>query len=68
NRSLLTGEGGLSIEESSARIETFPQMIDHRVGYGPIRFGLPKGKPESNVNQDGFSDHFPVSVMVAETA
>lgn len=68
NRSLLTGEGGLTIEESSARIETFPQMIDHRVSYGPIRFGLPRGNPDSNVNQDGFSDHFPVSVMVIDDA
>jgi predicted extracellular nuclease len=65
NRSLLTGEGGLAIEESSAGIDAFPPMVDHRVNYGPIRFGLPKGNPSSNVNQDGFSDHFPVSVIVA---
>ncbi len=68
NRSLLTGVGGLSIEDSSAHIEAFPQMIDHRVSYGPIRFGLPRGKPASNVNQDGFSDHFPVSVIVTDNA
>ena len=65
NRSLLTGEGGLVIQESSARIDAFPSMVDHRVNYGPIRFGLPRGNPSSNVNQDGFSDHFPVSVIVA---
>lgn len=67
NRSLLTGEGGLAIDESSARIEAFPQMVDHRANYGPIRFGLPKGKPSSNVNEDGFSDHFPVSVVVTDS-
>ena len=66
NRSLLTGEGGLSLDESSARIEAFPQMVDHRVNYGPIRFGLPKGNPDANVNLDGYSDHFPVSVVVVD--
>lgn len=65
NRSLLTGEGGLTIDESSARIEAFAPMVDHRVSYGPMRFGLPKGKA-SNVNQDGYSDHFPVSVVVTD--
>lgn len=68
NRSLLTGEGGLAIQENSARIEAYPQMVDHRVNYGPIRFGLPKGNASSNINTDGFSDHFPVSVMVADSA
>ena len=68
NRSLLTGEGGLAIEESSARIDAFPQMVDHRVNYGPIRFGLPRGNPAANVNQDGFSDHFPVSVLVTDSS
>jgi predicted extracellular nuclease len=68
NRSLLTGEGGFAIDESSARIEAFAQMTDHRVSYGPIRFGLPSGNPESNVNEDGFSDHFPVSVRVTDNA
>lgn len=67
NRSLLTGEGGFSVDESSVRIDAFPQMVDHRANYGPIRFGLPRGNVSSNVNQDGFSDHFPVSVVVNES-
>ena len=65
NRSLLNGEGSLAVDVASARIEAFPPMVDHRVGNGPIRFGLPKGNP-ANVNQDGFSDHFPVSVTIRE--
>ncbi len=63
NRSLLTGEGGLSVLEETARIDALAQMVDHRVNYGPLRFGLPKGKV-SNVNPDGYSDHFPVSVSI----
>ncbi len=63
NRSLLTGEGGLSVREETARIDAVAQMVDHRVNYGPLRFGLPKGKI-SNVNTDGYSDHFPVSVII----
>ena len=67
NRSLLTGEGGLTVDEASARIEAFPQMVDHRVNYGPIRFGLPKGNAGANVNLDGYSDHFPVSVVIDDS-
>jgi len=66
SRPLLTGAGGLTAVEQSARVETFPEMVSHRVGEGPIRFGLPKGDVARNVNQDGFSDHFPVSVEIEE--
>ena len=66
NRSLLNGESGLSVQEETAHIDAFPQMVDHRVNYGPIRFGLPKGNAAQNINQDGFSDHFPVSVTIVD--
>lgn len=66
NRSLVTGEGGLSVRDDLARIELHPPMVDHRVRNGPLRFGLPKGDPERNVNVDGYSDHFPVSIVVTE--
>lgn len=66
NRSLLTSEGGFRVLEHTARIEAFPVMVSHRVGEGPIRFGLPKGNAAQNVHTEGFSDHFPVSVIIAE--
>ena len=66
-RGLLTGPGRLRAVEASARVEAFPEMVDHRVGEGPIRFGLPKGNAAVNVNPAGFSDHFPVSVVIDET-
>jgi endonuclease/exonuclease/phosphatase family metal-dependent hydrolase len=66
-RGLLTGPGRFRAVEASAKIEAFPEMVDHRVGEGPVRFGLPKGNAAANVNTTGFSDHFPVSVVIDET-
>jgi predicted extracellular nuclease len=66
-RGLLTGPGRLKVSEDTARIQAFPEMVDHRVGEGPIRFGLPKGNAARNVNTAGFSDHFPVSVEIEES-
>lgn len=66
SRGLLVGPNPLKVRPGSARIETFPEMVSHRVGEGPIRFGLPKGDAAKNVNPDGFSDHFPVSVVLEE--
>lgn len=62
----LDGKGPFRLIEDTVRIEAFSEMVSHRVGEGPIRFGLPKGNAALNINPDGFSDHFPVSVMVAE--
>jgi endonuclease/exonuclease/phosphatase family metal-dependent hydrolase len=54
------------VRAGSAAVFTLPEMVDNRVGAGPIRFGLPKGDAAKNVNADGFSDHFPVTVIVDE--
>jgi endonuclease/exonuclease/phosphatase family metal-dependent hydrolase len=66
SRGLLVGSQPLKVRLGSARIETIAALVDHRVGQGPMRFGLPKGDAEKNVNPNGFSDHFPVSVLVDE--
>lgn len=65
NRPLVDGSGPFDVLDETARIETHAPMVSPSVGEGPIRFGLPKGDA-SNVNQDGYSDHFPVSVIVRE--
>ncbi len=62
---LITGKSGLKVVEGSARIEAHAPMVSHRAGEGPLRFGLPKGSASKNVNPDGYSDHFPVSVLLA---
>ena len=63
---LLTGKSGFRVIDGSARIEAYPEATSHRVGEGPIRFGLPGGNAAKNVNTDGYSDHFPVSVQIEE--
>lgn len=67
NRPMLdSGTSDFKVVDDSAGIITFPEMVSHRKGEGPIRFGLPKGDASSNVNEDGFSDHFPVGLLVRE--
>ncbi|MDX2233462.1 MAG: hypothetical protein NW200_03085 [Hyphomonadaceae bacterium] len=67
SRGLLAGPGRLRVLDETARIEAFPAMVSTSKNEGPIRFGLPKGNPAKNINQDGFADHFPISVTVRET-
>ncbi|MBN1478789.1 endonuclease [candidate division KSB1 bacterium] len=66
SKGLLMPGSPIRVLEETAKIEAFPEMVDHRVAYGPIRFGLPEGDPDKNVNINGFSDHFPVSVVLQE--
>ena len=54
----------------SVKIERFPEMVasevNDRVKYPrPIRFGRPS--VASSFNENGFSDHFPVSIILQET-
>lgn len=67
SKGLLVKGQPLTVIEDSARIEAFPEMVDHRVSYGPIGFGLPQGNAAENIEMAGFSDHFPVSVVIEET-
>ncbi|NOT63267.1 MAG: endonuclease [Acidobacteria bacterium] len=66
SKGLLLANSPIRVDENTARIELYPEMVDHRVAQGPIRFGLPKGNAALNVNTSGFSDHFPVSVILHE--
>ena len=67
SKSLLKGSK-LQVKEDTARIEAIQDMVADGKNDGPIRFGLPKGDATKNVNESGFSDHFPVSVKITETA
>ncbi|MEO1262850.1 MAG: endonuclease/exonuclease/phosphatase family protein [Bacteroidota bacterium] len=67
NRPLLDkGSSDFKVVDGSAGIIAFQEMVSHRKGEGPIRFGLPNGNPGKNINEDGFSDHFPVGILVRE--
>lgn len=63
----LLKSGPLQVLEETAQMELDPRMVDHRLSRGPIRYGLSKGNAGENVDQAGFSDHFPVSVVIKES-
>jgi endonuclease/exonuclease/phosphatase family metal-dependent hydrolase len=67
SRALLRGPSRLRVIDESARIEAFAEMVAASKNLGPIRFGLPRGDVAKNVNRDGFSDHFPISVLIEES-
>jgi len=66
NRPILDGRGPFEVVPGSAGVEAYPEMVSPSVSVGPIRFGLPRGDAERNVDTDGFSDHFPVSITLRE--
>jgi hypothetical protein len=66
SRSLLNGPGPFRVDDATARIEAFPQMVANSKNAGSIPFGLPRGNPARNLNLNGYADHFPVSVMIEE--
>ncbi|SEV99979.1 Endonuclease/Exonuclease/phosphatase family protein [Cognatiyoonia koreensis] len=68
NRSVLDGKGPFTVVDGSAGVLAFAEMVSPSVSFGPIRFGLPKGDADRNVNTAGFSDHFPVSITLTEAA
>lgn len=69
NRPLLDkkADTGFKVVKGTAQIIALPEMVSHKTGEGPRRFGLPKGDAAKNVDLTGYSDHFPVGVMVRET-
>ena len=69
NRPLLDtkNDSHFKVINGSAGIIAFPEMVSHHKGEGPIRFGLPKGNATDNINEEGFSDHFPIGIRVHET-
>jgi hypothetical protein len=61
---MINGRAAFAVLDDTMRIEAFPEMVASSKNEGPIRFGLPRGDAVRNVNTDGFSDHFPVSVVI----
>lgn len=60
------GESAFKLVNGTAGPEPISDMVSHRTGEGAIRFGLPKGDAAKNVNSTGYSDHFPVSVILED--
>ena len=62
SRGMLPRDAPLTADEDGVRIEAFPEMVSRGDFPQPIRFG----RPTSGLNEDGFSDHFPIAVTVQE--
>lgn len=62
NKNLLLENSSIKILQDTAQVIRFPEMVDTGKYPKPIPFGG-MGKP---INQNGFSDHFPISVTVWE--
>jgi len=61
SKGLLTGNSHFHIIDISVEIIRFPEMIKPGAYPIPIRFGH-----KSNVNRDGFSDHYPIALRLRE--
>jgi len=62
NKNLLKKDAPIGVLPKSVEIVRFPEMVDTEEYLKPIRFG---GMGKS-VNPNGFSDHFPIAVIVSE--
>jgi endonuclease/exonuclease/phosphatase family metal-dependent hydrolase len=62
SRPLLERAAPIRVDLESARIEAFPEMVARGDYPAPRRFG----RPSSGLDRTGFSDHFPISVVLHE--
>jgi hypothetical protein len=62
SRPLLERGASLRVDPESVRIEAFPEMVGRGDYPVPRRFG----RPSSGFDPTGFSDHYPIAVMLHE--
>jgi hypothetical protein len=62
NKNMVTGDAFIKIDPATVQVFKLPAMVNPGIYPKPIAFGG-KGKP---VNQNGFSDHFPITMTVTE--
>jgi endonuclease/exonuclease/phosphatase family metal-dependent hydrolase len=63
SRGALNQASPLKVYSDSPAIIRFPEMVSGGAYPDPIRFG----RPAKDLNEDGFSDHFPISVVLQES-
>ncbi len=61
SKGLLTGNSGFKVKQESVEIVNFKEMVKNGTYPVPIRFG--RG---SSLNENGFSDHYPISLLLVE--
>jgi len=62
SKGFLKNNAPIQCKAGSAKIEAFPEMISGGDYPDPIPFG----RPSDNLNVSGFSDHYPISVVLQE--
>jgi predicted extracellular nuclease len=60
SRGMLIDNAKLKVQEDSIRIEIFPEMSKNGI---PRKFG----RPSEALDQEGYSDHFPISLMLVDS-
>ncbi len=62
NKNIIKQNAPIKVLEDSAEIVCLPEMVDKGRYPKPVRFG----GMGNEVNEDGFSDHFPITVTISE--
>jgi len=67
SKGILTGKSGFQIRKDSSsmpsvRIEMFDEMVSKGEYPVPLRFG----RPSAQMNENGYSDHYPISFVLEE--
>jgi endonuclease/exonuclease/phosphatase family metal-dependent hydrolase len=62
SKGILNKKSGFKYKENSTRIEIFPGMSTTGDYKKPVKFG----RPGNGLNEKGFSDHFPISMVIEE--
>jgi predicted extracellular nuclease len=60
SRGMLTDNAKLKVQQGSIHIEVFPEMSKNGI---PRKFG----RPAEALDQDGYSDHFPISLVLVDS-
>lgn len=64
SKGIVNGRSGFSVQKESVKVEMFEQMVSAGDYPVPIRFG----RPSEKMNLNGFSDHYPVAMVLREEA
>ncbi len=59
-----SSNGGGGGSSSPVQVLAYPELIDNDKTGKPKKFGKPSDK--TGINEDGFSDHFPISLVLSE--
>ncbi|MCI0654423.1 MAG: hypothetical protein L0Y39_08090 [Methylococcaceae bacterium] len=64
-RGIARVQGEIRVIDDSVRVERVPEMVSGGSYPAPKRFGRPSSP--SSYDPEGFSDHYPISMIIRET-